>query len=129
MTSVIVSILLVMSVLLSIVAAVGIHRLKDAYSRLHATATVNTLGLIAILLASVFYFSGESASTSHNLRQLLTIVFLFVSVPAGAHILIRAAIVRDVKMWKVDEDLSADEQHIIQTIKEQSDAREALRKR
>lgn len=129
MTSLIVSILLIMSIILSVVAAVGIHRLKDAYSRLHATATVNTLGLIGIFLASVIYFSGDAAATSHNLRQLLTIVFLFVSVPAGAHILTRAAIVRDVKLWKVDADVSPEEQQAIHTIKRQSAARQAARQR
>ena len=127
MTSAIVSILLILSVILSIVAAVGIHRLRDAYSRLHATATVNSLGLIGIFLASVFYFSGESFATSHNLRQLLTIVFVFVSVPAGTHILTRAAIVRDVKVWKVDGKLSDEEQQAIDAIKGQSEARRALR--
>lgn len=128
MTSVIVSILLVLSVILSIVAAVGIHRLKDAYSRLHATATVNSLGLIGIFLASVFYFSGESFATSHNFRQLLTIVFIFVSVPAGTHILTRAAIARDVKVWKMDGALSPEEQEAIEQIKKQSKARQRLRK-
>lgn len=127
MTSAIVSVLLILSVILSIVAAVGIHRLRDAYSRLHATATVNSLGLIGIFLASVFYFSGESFATSHNLRQLLTIVFVFVSVPAGTHILTRAAIVRDVKVWKVDGKLSDEEQRAIDAIKQQSEARRALR--
>lgn len=127
MTSAIVSGLLVMSMILSIVAAVGIHRLRDPFSRMHATATVNSLGIILIFLASVFYFSGESFATSHNLRQLLTIVFVFVTVPAGTHILTRAAIARDVKMWKVDGKLSEAERAAIRSIKEQSEARKAAR--
>lgn len=125
MMQAVVSILLISGAVLSIVSAVGIHRLKDPYTRLHATSTVNSLGLICILLASVFYFSG--ASTSYSLRQLLTIVFIFITVPAGTHILSRAALIRDVKVWKVHDDLSEEEQRIIQTLKEQSDARRAMR--
>src|SRR5690625_3691017 len=127
MTPVIVSGLLVMSMILSVVAAVGIHRLKDPFSRMHATATVNSLGIILVFLASVFYFSGESFATSHNLRQLLTIVFVFVTVPAGTHILTRAAIVRDVKLWKAGGALSAAEREAIRSIKRQSEARRAVK--
>lgn len=127
MTSVIVSIFLIAGVILSIVTAVGLHRLKDPYTRLHATSAVNSFGLICILVASVFYFSGESAMNS--LRQILTVFFIFITVPAGTHILSRAAIVRDVKVWKVDGHLSDEERKIIETLKKQSDTRRAMRMR
>lgn len=127
MTLLIVSILLLAGAVLSIVSAVGIHRLKDPYTRLHATSTINSLGLICFLLASVFYFMGES--TSHSLRQLLTILFLFSTVPAGVHILSRAAVVRNMPLWKVNGELSESEKRIIETIKAQSEKRRALRNR
>lgn len=125
MTSMIISLLLVGSIIMSVVASVGIHRLKDAYSRVHATSAMSTLGLICILIAALFYFSGDSAS--HNLRPLLTIVFVFVTVPAGTHILTRAAIVRGVKLWKVKGELSADEKRAIEAIQKESADRQAAR--
>lgn len=121
----IVNVLLILGCVLSIVSAVGIHRLKDPYTRLHATSTINSLGLICILISSAFYFSG--ASTSHSLRQLLTILFIFITVPAGTHILSRAAIIRDIKVWKIHGELSGEEQEIIETLKKQSDRRRAIR--
>ncbi|MFO7265575.1 MAG: monovalent cation/H(+) antiporter subunit G [Bacillota bacterium] len=128
MTSFIVSFFLTLGMLLSIVTAVGLHRLKDPYSRLHATSAINSFGLICILLASVFYFWGHS--TVNSVRQLLTVFFIFVTVPAGTHILSRAAIVRGVKVWKPDgRDLAPHEQEIVQTIKKQSDDRRAQRLR
>lgn len=128
MTSAIVSLLLTVGVLLSVVTAVGIHRLRDPYSRLHATSAINSFGLICILLASVFYFYGHSSANS--LRQLLTVFFIFITVPAGTHILSRAAIVRGIKVWKPDgRDLAPHEQEIIETIKKQSDDRRAQRLR
>lgn len=128
MMSAIVSIFLIAGVILSIVTAVGLHRLKDPYTRLHASSAINSFGLICILVASVFYFSGESAANS--LRQLLTIFFIFITVPAGTHILSRAALVRGVNVWKPDGgDLAPHEKEIVQTIKRQSDDRRAQRLR
>jgi len=69
------------------------------------------------------------SSTSHSLRQLLTVLFLFSTVPAGVHILSRAAIVRNVPMWKIHSPLSKEEERIIQVIKDQSERRRALRNR
>lgn len=128
MMSAIVSIFLIAGVTLSVVTAVGLHRLKDPYTRLHATSAINSFGLICILLASVFYFSDQSAVNS--LRQILTVFFIFITVPAGTHILSRAAIVRDVQVWKPDgSELADHEREIIQTIKRQSDDRRQRRLR
>lgn len=125
MMSLAISLFLIVGALLSLVSAVGIHRLKDPYTRLHATSTINSLGLVCLLLASSLYFMGES--TSHSLRQLLTILFLFSTVPAGVHILSRAAIVRGVGLWKVHGKVSDAEREIMITIQEQSEKRRAMR--
>lgn len=124
----IVNILLLAGLVLSMVSGIGIHRLKDPYTRLHATSTINSLGLICFMLASVFYFIDEGPA-GYSVRQVLTILFLFSTVPAGVHILSRAAVVRNVALWKVEGDLSDSEREIIKTIKEQSDRRRAMRAR
>src|SRR5690606_4446957 len=128
MISAIVSIFLIIGVILSIVAAVRLHRLKDPYTRRHGTPAINSSGLIAILVASVFYLVQESAAPS--LRQLLAVFFIFIAGPAGTHILSRAAIVRAVHVWKPDgSELRQHEVEIIQTIKRQSEERRAHRLR
>lgn len=127
MTAMLISVFLIAGMILSIQSAIGIHRLKDPYTRLHATSTINSLGLICFLMASVFYSLRSPAA--YSVRQLLTILFLFTTVPAGVHILSRAAIVRNVRMWKIDGDLTDRERAIIKTIQDQSAARRALRNR
>lgn len=127
MTLLIVNVLLLAGLVLSMVSGIGIHRLKDPYTRLHSTSTINSLGLICFMLASVFYFIEGPAA--YSVRQLLTVLFLFSTVPAGVHILSRAAVVRNVAMWKREGDLTDSEREIIKTIKEQSDRRRALRDR
>lgn len=110
-----ISLCIFLGIVFSVISAVGIHRLKDIYSRLYATSVMSTLGLMSLILGSVFYFAGTSAS--HSLKQVLTIVFIFITVPAGAHMISRAAIVRDVPLWKGSSELSDEERKILAGIK------------
>lgn len=112
---ILISLLLVIGAFFVLVAALGVHRLKDVYSRLHATSKSGTLGLIAVLVASVLYFEGVGA---HSTKQLLTIAFVFLTVPAGTHILCRAAFAQGYKMWKPHAEITAEERQIIAEIRE-----------
>ena len=73
-----------------LVGAIGIVKLPDFFSRLHAPTKASTLGVGSILAASMLYFSirGEGIS----LRELLVIAFLFITAPVSAHLLSKAAI-------------------------------------
>lgn len=112
---ILISLCLLLGIIFSVISAVGIHRLRDVYSRLYATSVMSTLGLMSLILGSIFYFAGISAS--HSLKQLLAIVFIFITVPAGAHMISRAAIIRGVKVWKGQSTLSDTEHDILEAIK------------
>ena len=73
-----------------LIGAIGIVRLPDFFTRLHAPTKASTLGVGSILAASMLYFSihGEGIS----LRELLVIVFVFITAPVSAHLLSKAAI-------------------------------------
>jgi multicomponent Na+:H+ antiporter subunit G len=83
-TDVIVAALLIIGAFFVTVAAVGVHRLRDTYSRLHAATKAGTLGLTSILIASAIEFWAVEPFAT---RQILTIVFLFLTVPAAAHLI------------------------------------------
>jgi multicomponent Na+:H+ antiporter subunit G len=69
------------------VGAVGLLRLPDVYNRMHATSKATTLGAASIALAAfVFYGPGGD-----GLIALVTVVFLFVTAPTGAHMISQAA--------------------------------------
>jgi|SRR5690625_4935866 len=106
--------LLIIAVIFSIVSAIGVHRLKDAYSRIHATSTTSTLGIICIILASIAYFANTSATLSA--RQILTVIFLFITVPAGTHMLSSAALARGVRVWKPKAKMTEEEEAIVQAL-------------
>jgi multicomponent Na+:H+ antiporter subunit G len=70
-----------------LVGTVGLLRLPDVYNRMHATSKATTLGAASILLASwIFYGPG-----GRGLNALVTVLFLFVTAPTGAHMISQAA--------------------------------------
>jgi len=69
------------------IGTVGLIRLPDVYNRMHATSKATTLGTASISLAG-FVFFGPGGD---GLLSLVTVVFLFVTAPTGAHMISRAA--------------------------------------
>jgi multicomponent Na+:H+ antiporter subunit G len=69
------------------VGTVGLLRFPNVYNRMHATSKPSTLGTAAIFLAGFVHFGPGGA----GMRSLIGIVFLFLTVPTGAHMISRAA--------------------------------------
>ncbi|MBN16355.1 monovalent cation/H(+) antiporter subunit G [Pelagibacterium nitratireducens] len=82
-------IMVIVGALFSFVAALGIVRLPDLYTRMHSGSKAGTVGsgltLLAIALVS---FDG-----SVILRALLGFIFFMLTAPISAHLLARAAYV------------------------------------
>jgi multicomponent K+:H+ antiporter subunit G len=72
-----------------LVGSIGLLRLTDFYARLHAPTKATTLGLGAILIASMAYFAVVRGEPS--LHELLITLFLFLSAPVSAYLLAKAA--------------------------------------
>jgi multicomponent K+:H+ antiporter subunit G len=73
-----------------LVGSIGLLRLRDFYARLHAPTKATTLGLGAILIASMVYFGVARGAVS--LHELLITLFLFMSAPVSAYLLAKAAL-------------------------------------
>lgn len=86
---IIISIMIIIGGLLSILAAIGVIRLPDVYTRTHAAGISNTFGVSLLLFATVGYFfhSGEG----FNARVLLAVLFIFLTTPVASHLINRAA--------------------------------------
>ena len=69
------------------VGTIGLLRLPNVYNRMHATSKPTTLGTAAIFLAGFVHFGPGGA----GLTSLIGILFLFLTVPTGAHMISRAA--------------------------------------
>lgn len=84
---VLVAVLLVAGTSLTVVAAIGMFRVPDAYARIHVATKPATLG-IACTLAAAALRAGWGAPTS---KLLLALALQFWTVPAASHLLGRAA--------------------------------------
>ncbi|KGL37501.1 cation:proton antiporter [Listeria newyorkensis] len=86
---IIISIMILIGASLSILAAIGVIRLPDVYTRTHAAGISNTFGVSLLLFATVGYFfhSGEG----FNARVLLAILFIYLTTPIASHLINRAA--------------------------------------
>ncbi len=83
-------------------AALGVVRMPDLFSRMQAATKAATLGIACLLLAVAVYFEGLGVAT----RALATIVFFLLTAPVTAHIIARAAYFVGVPLWEktiVDE--------------------------
>jgi multicomponent K+:H+ antiporter subunit G len=72
-----------------LVGGIGLVRLPDFFTRLHAPTKATTLGVGGMLLASMTYFLSQGVPSLH---ELLIALFLFVTAPVSAHMLAKAGL-------------------------------------
>ncbi|MDJ0950890.1 MAG: monovalent cation/H(+) antiporter subunit G [Alphaproteobacteria bacterium] len=90
------SVLVVAGGLFAFVAALGMVRLPDVLTRMHASTKAGTLGCGLILLAVAVHF----AETGVVARAVAAIVFLLLTAPVAAHMIGRAAYRTGVPLWQ-----------------------------
>ena len=90
-----VAFLLLVGSLFALVAAVGLVRLPDLYTRMHAASKAGTLGSGALLIALAIA-DGTYGTAS---RALMGVVFFLLTAPISAHLLARAAYSVGYRMW------------------------------
>ena len=74
-----------------LIGSIGLARLPDIFTRLHAPTKATTLGVGGILLGSIVYFSIHEGLSLH---EVLVTLFLFLTAPVSAHLISRAALHR-----------------------------------
>jgi len=89
-----ISIALVVGGAFGFLGSLGLVKLRDFYSRLHAPTKGTTLGVGATLLASSAYFTITTGRLS--LHEILVTFFLFITAPVSAHLLAKAAVHRRI---------------------------------
>jgi multicomponent Na+:H+ antiporter subunit G len=73
------------------VGTVGLIRLPDVLTRMHATTKCDTLGAGLIVLGVVLYLGFTLAS----LKALLILAFIWLTNPTAAHIIAKAVVQKD----------------------------------
>jgi multicomponent Na+:H+ antiporter subunit G len=78
-------VLLVVGAGWAVLAAVGVLRFDDVFSRMHAATKAPTLGLFLVLGGAALHLDGGDA-----LKLLLVGLLVFLTAPVGAHLIGRA---------------------------------------
>lgn len=86
----VVSALIVLGAAFTLIGSLGLARFRDFYTRLHGPTKATTLGVGALLIASVVFFSIQGEGLS--VQEVLVTLFLFITAPVSAHLLAKAAL-------------------------------------
>lgn len=81
------AIILLIGSLFALVAAVGLLRLPDLYTRMHAASKAGTMGACLMLIALAVHASDVGAMS----RALAGVVFFLLTAPVSSHLLAKAA--------------------------------------
>lgn len=81
------AVLLLSGAFISLVAAIGLHRLPDLYSRVHAATKPATLGISLCLSGAAL----QVEDLSHVTKIILAIGLQLLTAPVSAHLLGRSA--------------------------------------
>jgi multicomponent Na+:H+ antiporter subunit G len=79
--------LLLLGAVFSLIAAIGVVRLPDLFTRMHAASKAGPVGSGLVLLAVAVV----SADAGVALRAIVGFVFLLLTTPVAAHLLARAS--------------------------------------
>ncbi|MEE8573931.1 MAG: monovalent cation/H(+) antiporter subunit G [Thermodesulfobacteriota bacterium] len=93
---IIVALMLLAGAFFIMVAAFGILRFPDFYSRMHPAGKTDTLGQ-AIIFSALMIHEGF---TMVSLKLLIIIVFVFVANPTATHALASSAFSVELRPWQ-----------------------------
>jgi multicomponent Na+:H+ antiporter subunit G len=96
MTETVVMGLLLVGASFLLLAAFGIVRMPDLFTRMSAATKGTTFGVGCMLAAVAVYFPGIEITT----RVLAGVGFFFFTAPVGAHMIARAAYLVGVPLWE-----------------------------
>jgi multicomponent Na+:H+ antiporter subunit G len=78
-----------------LLAALGVARMPDLFTRMQSATKASTLGIACTMLAAAVHFFELSVTT----RALATIAFFFLTAPVTAHLIARASYFVGTPLW------------------------------
>ncbi len=80
--------LVILGALVIIIGLVGVYRMPDFYTRLHAASVIDTLGSM-LIVSGLMLIGGLSLI---SVKLLLILMFILITTPAAAHALAKSAL-------------------------------------
>ena len=94
--AIITGVLLFAGCFLIVVAAIGIVRFPDFYSRIHPAGKADTMGQFLILLGLIV----QEGFTFVSVKLVLIVAFIFIANPTATYAIAKAAHIRGKKHWQ-----------------------------
>ncbi|WP_022834533.1 monovalent cation/H(+) antiporter subunit G [Salisaeta longa] len=95
MTDLVAALLMIGGTLFMLIAVVGLLRLPDLYTRMHAISKAGTVGVGLLLIGLTVHFSHFSFTT----RAVAVILFILLTAPVSSHLIGRAAYLSGIALW------------------------------
>lgn len=95
MIEIVISIFMLSSALFVLLAAVGILRLPDLLTRMHASTKAGALGIMLMMVAVSLHFMSLTVLA----KAIAIILFIFMTAPVAAHAIGRAGYFVGVPVW------------------------------
>ena len=101
--SIVAMILISLGLFFFFVGTVGILRLPDFYTRLHAAGKCDSMAAVLVVVGVALHYFAQDFSFGAllvSLKILLIAVFVFVASPTATHAITEAALILGVKPWE-----------------------------
>lgn len=96
MKDILIMILSTLGALFILSSSIGLLRKPDIFLRISVTGKASTLGIGLILVSTAIFFDNYSVTT----RVAAIILFIFITISIGGHLLARAAYIIKTPIWK-----------------------------
>ena len=107
------ALLLIIGSFFMFLAALGIYRFPDIYTRMHAATKASSFGAGLMLIGLILHLTDFWII----FEAIVVIVFIFMTAPVAAHMIGRAAYLIEVPLW---------ENTVIDELKGQYDLKEKI---
>ncbi len=106
MIDILTAVLIATGILVLAFGVIGILRLPDFYTRMHAAGKTDSLGAVLVTVGFALY-NGQSlvlADLLVSVKILFIAVFIFIASPTATHAIMQTAIAMGVKPWSKKEE-------------------------
>ena len=87
--------LVLLGALFSLIAALGLIRMPDLYTRMQSATKAGTLGVACTAAAAALHFKDTIAS----MDAIIVILFFFLTAPVASHLIARASYTSGHRLW------------------------------
>lgn len=99
-------ILIVSGLVFFLGGSIGVIRLPDFYSRLHAAGMLDTMGVFLSMLGMALYVVHDYSfgNLLSALKIILIVVFVFITSPTATHAIVDAGVRAGLMPWKKESE-------------------------